>query len=119
ESLDQLSLLSAPASPLRDLMLAIDAQTQLSRAAATDAAVAAAQERGAKLAQRAARFGALEARTGLSIRQNEIVSILSEAFGADASGNPVDPATRVDQHFKTLHDWTTSGEGKPSGLENA
>jgi type VI secretion system protein ImpL len=119
QALDQLSLLSAPASPLRDLMLAIDAQTQLSRPAATDAALAASQARAAKIGQRAAGFAALEARSGLTIRQNEVAGILSDALGNDPSGKPIDPAKRVDDHFRALHEFVVGSENKPAGLETA
>ena len=119
QALDQLSLLSAPASPLRDLMLAIDAQTQLGRAGATDAAVAAAEQRAARVGQRVTGFAAFEARSGLSMRQNEMFGLLSEAFGSDPSGKPVDPAKRVDDHFRSLHEFVTTTEAKPSGLETA
>ncbi len=119
EALDQLSLLSAPASPLRDVLLSADAQTQLSRAAATDQALAAAEAKGAKIGQRAAGFAAWEARSGLSIKQNELLNIMGEAFGNDASGKPVDPARRVDEHFKTLHDFVTGTEARPAPLELA
>jgi type VI secretion system protein ImpL len=117
QALDQLSLLSAPASPLRDLLIAIDGQTQLSRPAATDQAVAAAQAKAARIGQRAAGFAAFEARSGLSVRENELANILGEAFGTDAGGKPVDPATRVDDHFKSLHDFVTGADGRPSALE--
>ena len=119
EAMDTLSLLSAPASPLRELMLSIDAQTQLSRTGATDAAVAAAQQRAGRVGQRAAGFAAFEARSGLTIRQNELVGIFSEAFGNDPSGKPIDPARRVDEHFRALHTFVTGTESKPSGLETA
>ncbi len=119
QALDQLSLLSAPSSPLRDLLTAIDSQTQLSRPAATDAVAAAAQARGARVAQRAAGFAAFEARSGLSIRQNEMMSILSDAFGTDPGGKPMDPAKRVDEHFRALHDFATGTDSKVSGLEAA
>jgi type VI secretion system protein ImpL len=117
QALDQLSLLSAPASPLRDLLISIDAQTQLSRAAASDQAIAAVEARAARVGQRAAGFAAFEARSGLTTRQNEVANILGEAFGTDPAGKPVDPATRVDEHFRTLHDFVTGAEGRPSGLE--
>ena len=119
QALDQLSLLSAPASPLRDLMLAIDSQVMLSRPAATDAAVAAAEARGARFGQRAAGFAAFEARSGLTIRQNEMASILGEVFGNDPAGKPMDPAKRVDDHFRAFHEFVTGTESRPSGLEAA
>jgi type VI secretion system protein ImpL len=120
DTLDQLSLLSGPASPLRDLMQSIDAQTQLSRAAATDAVAAAAEARAAKIGQRAAGFAAFEARSGLSLKQNELLDVLAQAYGNDASGKPIDPAKRVDDHFRPLHDFVSAGaDGKPPGLELA
>ena len=120
EGLDQMSLLSAPASPLRDLLTGIDAQTQLSRAAPTDAAAAAAQERAGRVASRAAGFAAFEARSGLSLKQNELLGVLGQAFGTDsATGKPIDPAKRVDDHFKALHDFVTGKEGKPPAMEVA
>lgn len=119
EALDALSLLSAPASPLRELFLAIDQQLTLSRAAATDAVAAAAEARAARLGQRVSGFAAFEARSGLSIRQNELVGILSDAFGTDPAGKPVDPARRVDDHFKPFHDFVTGRDDRPSGLETA
>ncbi len=118
-ALDSLSLLSAPASPLRDLMQSIDAQTQLSRPAATDAALAAAQQRASRIGQRAAGFAAFEARSGLNVRQNEVVNIFSEAFGNDPAGKPIDPAKRVDDHFRIFHDFVTGSDAKASGLETA
>jgi type VI secretion system protein ImpL len=117
QTLDLLSLLSAPASPLRDLLLNIDAQTQLSRPSSSDAAVAAAQARAAKVGDRLTGFAAFEARAGLSLRQNEMVGILSDMFGVDPNGKPTDPAKRVDEHFRNLHDFVTGTEAKPSGLE--
>ena len=117
QALDTLSLLSAPASPLRDLLISVDAQTQLSRAAASDAAIAEAQAKAAKVGQRAAGFAAFEARSGLSLKQNELVNILGEAFGNDPTGKPMDPAKRVDDHFKTLHDFVTAPDGRPAPME--
>ncbi len=117
QALDELSLLSAPASPLRDLLTAMDAQTQLSRPAATDQAMAAAEAKAAKIGQRAAGFAAFEARAGLSLKQNELANILGEAFGTDPSGKPVDPSKRVDEYFKWLHDFVTPPEGQQSALE--
>ena len=117
EALDQLSLLSAPASPLRDLLHNIDLQTQLSRAGGTDQAVAAAGGKATKIGERAAGLASLEAHSGLSFKQSELADILGEAFGSDATGKPIDPAKRVDDHFKTLHDFVTAPEGRTAPLE--
>ena len=120
DGLAQLSVLSAPNSPLRELLLSVDQQTQLSRAAATDAVAAAAEARAARLGQRVAGFAAFEARSGLGIRQNEALSVLSEAFGTDTPGaKGQDPSRRVDDHFKPLHDFVTGDTNKQSGLETA
>lgn len=119
DALDQLSLLSAPSSPLRDLLTAIDAQTQLSRPAASDAAVAAAEAKGIKAGQRAAGFAAFEARSGLTIRQNELANIVADALGNDPSGKPVDPAKRVDDHFAALHKFVAGDNNRPPEMENA
>jgi type VI secretion system protein ImpL len=107
EGLDQLSLLSAPSSPLRDLLTSIDAQTQLSRTGVADAAVAQTEARAARI----------EARAGLTFRQAEYLGILGEAFGTDPAGKPVDPAKRVDDHFRALHDFVAGSEGRPAPLE--
>jgi type VI secretion system protein ImpL len=119
QGLDQLSLLSAPASPLRNLLTAVDLQTTLSRAGATDQAVAAAEARASRLGQRMSGFAAFEARSGLSIRQTELVAILSDAFGTDAGGKPIDPAKRVDDHFRYLHDFVAGSDNRPSPMEVA
>jgi type VI secretion system protein ImpL len=117
QALDELSLLSAPASPLRDLLLAFDQQTQLSRSPATDKAAAAAEAKAARVGQRASNFGNFWTRSQLSLPQLELASILSEAFGSDPSGKPKDPSQRVDEHFRTLHDFVAAGDGRSSGLE--
>jgi type VI secretion system protein ImpL len=117
EALDELSLLSAPASPLRDLLQSIDAQTMLSRPAATDEALRRAEARAARVGQRTAGFATFEARSGLSLKQNELATIVAEAFGSDPGGAPIDPAKRVDDHFRSLHEFVAGTEAKPSPLE--
>lgn len=119
EALDQLSILSGPSSPLRDLLTGIDAQTQLSRPAATDAVQAQAQARATRVAGSAGRFAAAQARMGLSFTQNELLGVMAQAFGTDPSGKPVDPAKRVDDHFKALHDYVTGTPQTPSPMEQA
>ncbi len=108
QALDELSLLSAPASPLRDLLTNIDLQTQLSRTAATDQAAAAVEAKAGKVGSKAAGFAAVEAKSGLSFQQAGLVNILGEMFGNDPAGKPIDPAKRVDDHFKSLHDFVTA-----------
>jgi type VI secretion system protein ImpL len=120
DGLDKLNLLSAPDSPLRDLLQAIDAQTQLSRKNATDATLAKEEDKGAKILQKTAGFGAYQARKGLSLEQNELADILGDTFGGPAGGGkPVDPATRVDAHFRAMHDFVAGSPDHPAGLEPA
>jgi type VI secretion system protein ImpL len=117
ETLDQLSLLSAPSSPLRDLLNSIDSQTQLSKPGAADAAASGTEARAAQIAGRASGLAQLEARSGLTFRQFEYLSILGDAFGTDPSGKPIDPAKRVDEHFSALHDFVAASDSRPAPLE--
>jgi type VI secretion system protein ImpL len=119
EVADELALMSGPNSPLRNLLQAIDVQTQLSRASATDSAQAQLQDKAAKMGQKAAGFGAMLAKSGLTLNQTEIANILGEAFGSTPDSAPVDPATRVDQHFKALHDFAAAGKDGPAPMEAA
>ena len=119
EALDELSLLSAPASPLRDLLQSIDSQTSLSRPAASDEALRRAEERAARVGRRVAGFAAFEARSGLSLKQNELADIIAQAYGTDPRGQAVDPAKRVDEHFRSLHDFVAGSEGRPPAMEAA
>jgi type VI secretion system protein ImpL len=114
---DELFLLSAPDSPLRDLLTAIDAQTQLSRPAATDKALGQAQAKAAKVGKQLGGFANYIARSGLTMEQNELASILGDAFGSGGDGKPVDPAARVDAHFRPLHDFVAGSKDHPAQLE--
>ncbi len=117
-AMDELGLLGAPISPFREVLVSIDGQTQLSRAGAADAATAAAQERAGKITGKLSGFAGAELRSGAGRLQSQGLDILNEAFGNDSAGKPVDPARRVDEHFKTLHDYVTpAGEGKNSALD--
>jgi type VI secretion system protein ImpL len=116
---DELYLLSAPESPLRDLLQAIDTQTQLSRPAATEKVTGEAEAKAAKAGQKLGGFAGYLARSGLTFEQNEAVSIIAESFGTTPGGKPIDPAQRVDEHFKALHGFVAGGEGKPAELEAA
>ncbi len=117
---DELSLMSGPDSPLRTLLTSIDGQTQLSRKSSADSAEAQLQDKAAKVGQKAAGFGSLVARSGLTINQNEIANILGEAFGSTpGEATPVDPASRVDEHFQQLHIFVTSTKEQKAPLESA
>ena len=117
--LDELYLLSAPESPLRDLLQAVDTETQLSRPAATEKATSEVEARAAKVGKSVGGFAGYLARSGLTFQQNEAVSIIAQSFGTTPGGKPVDPAQRVDQHFQALHDFVAGAEGKPAQLEAA
>jgi type VI secretion system protein ImpL len=118
EATDELSLLSAPDSPLREILQSIDTQTQLSRTGAGDAAGAKAEATFAKVGKRAAGIGAFEAKGGMTFAESELASVLGESLG-DAGGKPVDPATRVDEHFKWVHDFVAGKAGEPPPMEVA
>jgi type VI secretion system protein ImpL len=118
QALDELGLLAAPISPFRDVLLSIDAQTQLSRTGAADQVAAAAEKKAGALGARVAGVANTEARMGLSRLQNEGLNILQEAFGNDESGKPIDPAQQVDLHFKDLHTYVTApDQSRPSPME--
>jgi type VI secretion system protein ImpL len=120
EAVDQLGLISGPNSPLRALLTAIDGQTQLSRAGATDSAEAQLGAKAAKVGQRAAGFGNMLARNSANFTQVEMASILGEAFGATpGAAAPVDPASRVDAHFRGLHVFVFATKDKPAPMEAA
>ena len=114
QGLDELSLLAAPDSPLRNLLQAIDQQTQLSRAGATDQAAGKAEAKLAKVGKKLGGFAGEEARSGLSLEQSELAGILGEALGTGPDGGkPVDPVARVDQHFKQIHDFVVGRKDDP------
>jgi type VI secretion system protein ImpL len=117
QGLDELYLLSAPDSPLRDLLQAIDTETQLSRPAATDKALGAAQGKAGALGKQLGGFGAYMARQGMTLEQSEVVNMLGTALGTGPDGKPVEPAARVDAHFKQFHDFVTGTKDKPAQLE--
>ncbi len=113
---DELFLLSAPDSPLRDLLVSIDEQTQLSRPAATDKAAAEAEAKAGKVGKRLGGFASYLARSGLTLEQNQAALIISDALGT-GGGQSGDPARRVDEHFRSLHDFVVGSKDKPAQLE--
>jgi type VI protein secretion system component VasK len=116
EMLDLLSRLSA-ASPLRDLLVQIDLQTQLSRERDRYRGVAERRAEPPRSASACRPSRSSRRARVSSIRQQELVSIMSEAFGTDPSGKPIEPAQRVDLHFKSLHDFVTAPEGRQAPME--
>lgn len=117
EALDQLNTLSAPDSPLRDLMQAIDFQTQLSRIPSSQNAA----NKGAGVAQKLAGFGKYQVFSALNYEESAIFAILGEAFGPPTvpGAKPPDPASRVDEHFEVIHKFVKGDEKGSSDLELA
>jgi len=115
---DELNLLAAPDSPLRDLFQALDTQTLLSRSGAGDKATAQAEGKLAKMASKAAGFAKIEGMSGMSREENELASVLGEGFDG-GGGKPVDPATRVDMHFRWIRDFVAGSDKEPSPMEAA
>jgi type VI secretion system protein ImpL len=110
----ELGKLSAPASPLRTLLEAIDGQTQLSHKAATDALAGKGEQTAARVGTRLAGFGKFMAFSNLSYNDTQIVGILGEAFGNTPGTNtPIDPATRVDDHFRAFHNFVAGAKDTP------
>jgi type VI secretion system protein ImpL len=117
---DELNLLSAPDSPFRDLMQAIDLETYLSRTGAGDKAASGAEAKLQKFSTKMAGFAKTQARMGLSLKDTQVADILGESFGSDPStGKPVDPATRVDAHFRWIHNFVNGADGGSPPMEAA
>ena len=117
---DELNLLAAPDSPLRDLMQGVDSQTQLTHTNAGDKATTGAEAKLARVGSKASGFASLAARAGMNEQENQLASVLGEAFGSDAAtGKPIDPASRVDAHFKWVHEFVTGKDGEPAPMETA
>ena len=107
EGLDELNTLSGPNSPLRNIFQAFDAETQLVQTTQTDKLTA----NSAKLAVGEAQKEAL-AKT--SARERRIAMMLGATLAPGAA--VVDPAQRVNDHFKWLHSFVGTPD-KPGGLD--
>jgi type VI secretion system protein ImpL len=114
EANEELSWLSVPASPMRNLLQGIDAQTQLSRAAASDVAASKGEQKAAQLGGKLAGFGKYIAAGGMTANQSMIAGMLGETFGnTPGTSTPVDPASRVDEHFRALHKFVAGDKDSP------
>lgn len=113
---DELFALSAPDSPLRDLLVAIDKQTQPGRSAESGEKKEKA-EKAKETAKGISGIGAEIAREGLTYEQNEVLDVLGDAFGKDKEGKPIDPAERVDEHFEDLHKFVVGTPDQKPRLE--
>jgi type VI secretion system protein ImpL len=101
EGLNELYLLSAPESPLRDLLEAIDEETQLTHPEGGEEKA----EKKSELSEKVNEFAGEASRLSLSYEQGEVLGILGAAYGVNTKGKPNDPAVRVDEHFESLHNF--------------
>ncbi len=107
DGLDELNTLSGPNSPLRNIFQAFDTETQLVASQQADKLAASS----GKLAEDEAKR---EAQRQISARERRVAMMLGGVFSA---GTPVvDPAQRVNEHFKWLHDFVGTPD-KPAGLD--
>ena len=107
DGLDEMNTLSGPNSPLRAVFQAFDAETQLVQVTQGD-------KLGANSAKLAATEAQREALTKTSARERRIALMLGATLAPGAV--VVDPAQRVNDHFKWLHDFVGTPE-RPGGLE--
>ena len=107
DGLDELNTLSGPNSPFRNVFQAFDAETLLSR-----------ETQGGRLEEAAGKTLGPEAMKEIArqttIRQRRIGAMLGTVFTSTAPA--VDPAQRVDEHFRWLHDFVGTPE-RPGQLE--
>jgi len=115
DGLNELYLLSAPESPLRDLLKAVDEQTQLTHPAGGEEQA----EKKAELGARVKEFAQGAARFSLNVEQNEILGVLGAAYGVNSKGKPNDPAVLVDEHFANLHGFIEGKSANQPHLEAA
>jgi type VI secretion system protein ImpL len=117
EAVDQLGAISGPNSPLRTLLVAVDGQTQLTAQAGGGEAAESAEKAGKVAGGTGALVGAV-VRGSLNKEQNEVAAMLGEAIGTGDTA-PVDPAHRVDEHFRAIHEFVAGAKGTPSPMEAA
>ena len=118
QGLDELYLLSAPDSPLRDLLQSDRPADPAQPAGARRHGGGQGAGEGCQGGQKCQRLRELpRPRRHASFEEAQIASILGSAFGSDAAGKPVDPASRVDEHFRALHAFVAGDKDKPAQLE--
>ncbi len=107
EGLDELNTLSGPNSPLRNVFQAFNTETQLVVVTTADRLAESSGKLATAEAQR-------EAMTRINMRERRVATMLGGVFTA---GKPVvDPAQRVNDHFKWLADFVGTSE-KPGPME--
>ncbi len=107
EGLDELNTLSGPNSPLRNIFQAFDTQTQL-----------VLTTQGDKLTTNSARLAMTEVQretaNKIGARERRIAVMLGATLAPGAA--VVDPAQRVNDHFKWLHSFVGTPD-KPGGMD--
>lgn len=107
EGLDEMNTLSGPNSPLRNIFQAFDAETQLVTVTQANRLTGAASTLAGTEAQK-------EVLQRTSARERRVAAMLGGVFSA---GTPVvDPAQRVNDHFKWLRDFVGTPD-KPGPIE--
>ena len=108
EGLDELSLLSgAGLAAARPDDVRSTRRRSSAGPAPTDAGGGAGAGSGPVARRRGSgQFAVVRSAHRADLHQNDAAWTSSaQAFGTDATGKPIDPAKRVDEHFKALHDW--------------
>ena len=107
EGLDEMNTLSGPNSPLRNIFQAFAAEVQLVQVT-----------QAGKLTDATGKLLGAEAQKEMAIkvsaRERRVAAMLAGVFGSTAK--PVDPAQRVNDHFKWLTDFVGTPE-KPGPIE--
>jgi type VI secretion system protein ImpL len=119
----ELSDLSSPVSPLRELFRAIDEETQLSRPSAEEqAAVQAENKVVGKLTKNLSGYLQYLLLPGMSREHIAVWTAASDVYEGDAKkqgGGAKDPLKQVDEHFARLHSFVTATKDGGSELDAA
>lgn len=116
QGLDALNTLSGPNSPFRAVLQSVAAEVFLSKDAALDKSAQNVAEAASK--QAPSEIGRQLASTGLTGRQRMFIMLFSKAaLSSGEASKFIDPATRVDDHFKPFLTFVGTPE-KPGEMEN-
>jgi len=116
----ELSDLSSPVSPLRELFRAVDQETQLSRASAEEQGVAQAESKVvAKLTRNLSGYLQYLLLPGMSREHIAVWTAASDVYDGDSKkqGGVRDPLKQVDDHFAALHVFVAGGKDKGAELD--
>ncbi len=109
EGLDEMNTLSGPNSPFRNIFQAFDAETQLVQVTQGDRLTTASANLAVVEAQR-------EALAKATARERRVALMLRATLGQGAGQANVNPAQRVNDHFRWLHDFVGTPE-RPGPME--